>query len=143
MDDYTLVNIRELDDQAPAHGLSPQVEARSARVPLGLTTSGLGHYRYAPGVRSLGHRHEEQEEVYVVLGGGGTAKLGDALVELRPWDALRVSPATPRAFEAGPDGLELLVFGAPSTENRDVETVADWFFGASREPAHHGPRRSR
>ncbi len=131
MDEYTLVNLRELEDQAPKHGMAPHIEARTARTPLGLSGTGLGYYRYAPNYRTFGHRHAEQEEIYVVLGGGGRAKLGDEIVELRVLDALRVSPRTPRAFEAGTEGLELLVFGAPSIENRDVETIADWWLGGT------------
>jgi hypothetical protein len=38
-------------------------------------------------------------------------KLDDEIVEVRPLDAIRVAPGTARAFEAGPDGLELIAFG--------------------------------
>jgi len=130
MDEYTLVNIRELEDQAPQHGLAPDIEARSARAALDLAASGLGHYRYAPNYRTFGHKHAEQEEIYVVLSGSGQAKVGDDLVDLKPWDALRVAPTTPRGFQAGPEGLEILAFGSPSHENRDVELVSDWWLGA-------------
>ncbi len=47
----------------------------------------------------------------VVLSGGGHVKLDDELVALVPLDAVRVSPGVTRAFEAGADGLEVLVFG--------------------------------
>ena len=127
MDDYTLVNITELEDQAPKHGLAPNIQAHTARTPLALHGAGLGHYVYAPGFRTFGHRHVTQEEVYVVLSGGGQAKVGEHVVELKPWDALRVSPQMPRAFQAGPEGLEVLVFGSPSDENRDVQVLGDWW----------------
>ena len=129
MDEYTLVNIRELEDQAPKHGQSPNIEARTARGPLGLQAAGLGHYRYAPNYRTFGHKHAEQEEIYVVLSGSGQAKVGDDIVDLRPWDVLRVSPTTTRGFQAGPEGLEILAFGSPSDQNRDVELVSDWWLG--------------
>jgi mannose-6-phosphate isomerase-like protein (cupin superfamily) len=132
MDDYSKVNIRELEDQAPKHGLAPNIQARTAREALGLAASGLGHYRYAPGYRTFGHRHRDQEEVYVVLSGGGSAKVGERVVELHAWDALRVTPAVPRAFQAGPEGLELLVFGSPSDHNRDAELLGEWWMGATR-----------
>jgi hypothetical protein len=45
------------------------------------------------------------------VSGSGTAVLGEDRRDLRPWDALRLAPETLRAFEAGPDGLELLAFG--------------------------------
>ena len=44
-------------------------------------------------------------------------KLEDELVELREWDAIRVAGPTTRGIEAGPDGVELLAFGAPNTGN--------------------------
>jgi mannose-6-phosphate isomerase-like protein (cupin superfamily) len=132
MPDFTLVNLREVEDQAPKFGLAPDVEARFARGALGLTRSGMSYQRLAPGVRHpFGHRHKEQEEVYVVLGGSATARLGDEEVDLRPFDALRVPPETARGFHAGPGGVELLVFGAPNTNPPgapsagDVEPVPD------------------
>ena len=50
--------------------------------------------------------------MYVVLRGTGRMKLDDQIVELREWDAVRVSPGTWRGYEAGPEGLEILVVGA-------------------------------
>ena len=46
-----------------------------------------------------------------MLAGSGKVKLDDELVDLAPMDAVRVSPGVTRAFEAGPDGLEVLIFG--------------------------------
>lgn len=129
MADFTLVNLkRGVEDMAPRGGMGPDMEARFAREALGLRQSGLSYQRLAPNFRMpFGHRHGRQEEVYVVLGGGGRAKLGTEEVELSVWDALRVPGETTRSFEAGPDGLELLVFGAPSHQNRDVEMTPGWW----------------
>jgi mannose-6-phosphate isomerase-like protein (cupin superfamily) len=78
-----------------------------------------------PGKRhAFAHRHQEAEEVYVVLSGSGRVKLDDEIVEVGPMDAIRVAPAVTRAFEAGPEGLELLVFG-PRHEG-DAEIVQDF-----------------
>ena len=78
-----------------------------------------------PGKRhAFAHRHQEAEEVYVVLSGTGRVKLDDEIVEVGPMDAIRVSPSVTRAFEAGPEGLELLVFG-PRHEG-DAEIVQDF-----------------
>jgi len=63
----------------------------------------------------------------VILSGRARAKLGETIVDLRPWDTLRVAPETPRAFEAGPEGVELLAFGAPSRENGDAQMLAGWW----------------
>ena len=120
---YAIRNLKEIEDSAVKFGLSPQMESRFARKDLGAETLGLSYQRLAPNVRQpFGHRHEQQEEVYVVLSGGGRVSLGDEVVEIRPWDAVRVAPDTTRAFEAGPGGLELLAFGA-HTVSTDVETV--------------------
>ena len=56
----------------------------------------------------------KQEEVYVVVRGSGRMKVDDEIVELEEWDAVRVPPGSWRGYEAGPDGLELLVVGAPN-----------------------------
>ena len=120
---YAIRNLKEIEDSAVKFGLSPQMESRFARKDLGAETLGLSYQRLAPNMRQpFGHRHEQQEEVYVVLSGGGRVSFDDEVVEIRPWDAVRVAPDTTRAFEAGPDGLELLAFGA-HTVSTDVETV--------------------
>jgi hypothetical protein len=32
-----------------------------------------------------------------------------------------------RSFRSGPDGAHILAFGAPNTDNKDVEMVADFW----------------
>lgn len=129
MSDYTKVNLKtEVDDMAPRFGLAPNLESRFARKPLELDQSGLSYYRVAADYRlPFGHTHRRQEEVYVILSGSARMKVGDDLVELAPWDALRVPPNTMRAFEAGPEGAEILAFGAPDTDNRDAEMEQGWW----------------
>ena len=75
----------------------------------------------------FGHRHSEQEEIYVVLEGGARFKVEDEIVEMRTFDALRVPPGTTRGMEAGPEGALILAVGAPNTENRDTEMVQDFW----------------
>ena len=99
---------------------------------LGLQRSGLSYQRIEPGERQpWGHRHREQEEIYVILAGAGTAKLGDAEVQVGPLDAIRVAPRLARNFEAGPDGLDLLAFGAPRSADQqpsgDAEMLPGWW----------------
>jgi mannose-6-phosphate isomerase-like protein (cupin superfamily) len=123
MTGYAIRNLQEIEDSAVKFGLSPQFETHFARKDLGAETLGLSLQRLAPNIRQpFGHRHEHQEEVYVILSGGGRVSLGDEVLDVRPWDAVRVSPGTVRAFEAGPEGLELLAFGA-HTDSGDVESV--------------------
>jgi mannose-6-phosphate isomerase-like protein (cupin superfamily) len=128
MADYTVVNLIEVEDMAPKFGFAPNLESRFARKPLELKQSGLSHYRVAPGFRlPFGHTHSEQEEIYVVLAGSARLKVEDEIVELGEMDAIRVPPGAMRGFEAGPDGAELLAFGAPNTDNEDVEMAEDWW----------------
>ena len=128
MGDYTIVNLREVEDQAPRFGYSPSLESRFARVPLQLEKSGISYFRVAPGFRMpFGHSHAEQEEIYVVLSGSVRAKLEDEVVELGPLDALRVPGELTRGLEGGPEGAEIIAFGAPNTNNADAEMVMDWW----------------
>jgi quercetin dioxygenase-like cupin family protein len=129
MPEYTKLNLkRDVEDQAPKFGLSPNLESRFARVPLELEESGLSYFKVAPGFRvPFGHVHERQEEVYLVVSGAARVKLDDEVIELGQWDVLRIPPNTWRGFEAGPDGAEIVAFGAPNTDNKDVEMGQDWW----------------
>jgi len=123
---YAKKNLREVEDSAAKHGLSGTQEARFARADLGCERTGLNYLIVKPGQReAFAHRHREAEEVYVVLGGSGRVKLDDELVDLAALDAVRVSPGTTRAFEAGPEGLEVLIFGA--RVEGDGEMVQDFW----------------
>jgi mannose-6-phosphate isomerase-like protein (cupin superfamily) len=126
MSAFTKINLREIDNAASDH--EPNLEARFARKHLDSEHLGVSYFRYAAGFRSPGgHRHGEQEEVYVVVSGSGRAKLDDQIVELRQWDALRVAPSVVRAFEAGPEGVELIAIGSDRPEGGDGEFVADFW----------------
>ena len=81
---------------------------------LGSGEAALSYLRIAPNYRlPFGHRHGEQEEIYVLVGGSARLKLGKEVVELEPWDAVRIPRDTMRNLEAGSDGAELVLFGAP------------------------------
>jgi uncharacterized cupin superfamily protein len=130
MSDYTKVNLTEVEDLAPKFGYAPDLSARFATGDLGLEKSGVSLQRLAPDTRApFGHREPEQEELYVVVAGGGRMKLDDEIVELRQWDAIRVPAGVTRQSEAGPDGLETLAFGAPRTgeASNKAEMVPDWW----------------
>jgi mannose-6-phosphate isomerase-like protein (cupin superfamily) len=111
--EYTHLNLKDdVENMSERFGLAPNMEARFGRSALGLEGGGFSYQRYAPNFRSpIAHRHATQEEVYVVVAGGGRVKIEDEVRELKQWDALRVPPATARAFEAGSDGLELVAIG--------------------------------
>ena len=68
--------------------------------------------------------------MYVVLRGNGRMKLDDEIIELKEWDAVRVPPGMWRGYEAGPEGLEILVSGAPNLgedPRDDVDGQRDWW----------------
>ena len=112
-DAFTKVSLDAVDDAAPGNGFGERWEARVARGALGAERTGVTFFRLRPGKRSpFTHRHAAAEEVYVVLRGSGRVKLDDELRDVGPLDAVRVAPATARAFEAGPEGLEFLAVGA-------------------------------
>jgi uncharacterized cupin superfamily protein len=126
--DFSIVNLREVEDSAPQFGMPEGMEARFPKRALGSTIGAVSLQRFGPGLRSpFGHRHARQEELYVILEGSGRMKLEDEVVEVRQWDAVRVSAGTMRAFEAGSDGLEFLAFGAPIADEPDVELTPGWW----------------
>jgi mannose-6-phosphate isomerase-like protein (cupin superfamily) len=93
---------------------SGRIEARFATGALGSEASRLSLQRIAPGVRRpFAHRHASQEEVYVVVEGGGQVELDEEIIALAPWDAVRVARPGWRCFEGGSGGLTFLAFGAP------------------------------
>jgi uncharacterized cupin superfamily protein len=110
---YAHLNLKEdVENMSERFGLAPDMEARFARKALGIEGGGFSYQKLAPNFRSpVAHRHKGHEEVYVVVSGGGRVKAEDEIVELRQWDAIRFPGQTARAFEAGPDGLELLAIG--------------------------------
>jgi mannose-6-phosphate isomerase-like protein (cupin superfamily) len=129
---FTLRNIKEdLEDIGSRFGGAPDLEFRAATKVLDLQQSALSYQRVPPGYRfPYGHTHEKQEEVYVVVRGTGRMKLDDEIVELKEWDAVRVPPGTWRGYEAGVEGLELLVIGAPNLgedPRGDVDGRRGWW----------------
>ena len=123
---YTLVNLEDVEDMAKRFGFGEQGEARFANRPLGTLRTGVSHQRLRAGVRqAFGHRHQHAEEVFVILAGAGRVRIDDEIRDVRPLDSIRVAPISPRAFEAGPDGLEFLVFGPHHTG--DAVTDADFW----------------
>ncbi len=126
MPDYTIKNLKELDDIAAGRG--GNVEAYIARSHIDSEHLGISYFRYGPGFRSsLGHRHREQEEAYVVVSGSGRVRLDDEVRDLRQWDVVRVAPSVVRAFEGGPAGIELVAIGADRPEGGDGEMIKDFW----------------
>jgi mannose-6-phosphate isomerase-like protein (cupin superfamily) len=123
---YTLKKLTDVKDSAAGAGLGEIQQARFAKNDLDAQDTGVSHHRLMPGKRQgFGHRHEKAEEIYVVLAGDGHLKLDDEIIEVEPLDAIRVAPPVIRAFEAGSDGLEVLVFGP--RHDGDGEIIQGWW----------------
>jgi quercetin dioxygenase-like cupin family protein len=123
---FAIVNLLDVEDSVGDR--APGIEGRFGRKHLDSRDLGVSLFRYAPNLRSpMAHSHREQEEAYVVVSGSGRVLLDDDLRELRQWDVLRVAPDVVRAFEAGPDGLDIVAIGGPKPEEGDgVMGNANW-----------------
>jgi quercetin dioxygenase-like cupin family protein len=125
---FTHRKLTDVKDSAPEFGMQEVLEARFAKDALDAERTGLSHLKLKSGQRTpFGHKHEDAEEVYVVIGGSGRLKLDDEIIAVETLDAIRVSPEVIRAFEAGPDGIEVLAVGA--RHDGDGETIPGWWSG--------------
>lgn len=132
MSGYTKVNLKsDVEDLAPKFGMEG-MESRFARDALQTEKSALSYFGLAPNLTPpFGHTHAEQEEIYVVLSGAARIRVEGDELELGPLDAVRVAAGQMRAIAAGPDGCELLAFGAPKVDQRaDAEMVPGWWESA-------------
>jgi mannose-6-phosphate isomerase-like protein (cupin superfamily) len=128
MSEYTVKNLKEIENSAVRFGLAPDLEARFALSALELEQVEISYQRLAPNFRTpFGHRHKEQEEIYILVAGSGRMKLNDEIVELYQWDAVRVPAETTRGFQAGPEGATLIAVGAPGPNSADAEVAPDWW----------------
>lgn len=126
MSDYTIKNLMEVENMAAGRGFD--LDARFARNHIDSEHLGVSYFRYGSGVRPpYGHHHREQEEAYIVVSGAGRVRLGDEILDIKQWDVIRVAPQVVRAFEGGPDGLELIAIGNDRPEGGDGEMVNDFW----------------
>jgi mannose-6-phosphate isomerase-like protein (cupin superfamily) len=126
MSTYTKINFAQVKDLAPDFGMADMGEARFARQAVGSERIGLTRYQMNPGRRvGFGHRHDTQEEVYVVLSGSGRFRVDDDIFPVQPRDIVFCPPGTMREWEAGDDGLELLAFGEHRED--DAEMKPGWW----------------
>jgi mannose-6-phosphate isomerase-like protein (cupin superfamily) len=128
MSGYTKKNLKQdVENVAPQFGMPKELDARFGRGALEGKTLGLSLMKLEPNFRiPFGHKHEGQEEVYVIVRGSARIKVEDEIVELGEWDAIRIDTNTIRNVEAGPDGVEYLAFGA-GDDPRDAEMLQDWW----------------
>ena len=130
MSSYTIRNLEQIETSAEAFGLDSGLDARFPSRELGCEKTGVSVQRLAPGFRiPFGHSHPEQEEVYVVAEGSGRIKLDDDVHDLKQWDLVRIGPGVMHGLEAGPQGMQLVAFGAPGPQRGDAELVLGWWQG--------------
>ncbi|HVC07503.1 MAG TPA: hypothetical protein VND98_07970 [Solirubrobacterales bacterium] len=126
MSRFATVNLFEVEDSVGQR--APGIEGRFGRKHLDSRDLGISHFRYAAKVRSpMAHSHREQEEAYVVVAGSGRVLLDEEIHDLQQWDVVRVAPEVVRAFEAGPDGLDIIAVGGHRPDDGDgVMATAVW-----------------
>jgi quercetin dioxygenase-like cupin family protein len=126
MSRFATVNLLDVEDSVGER--APGIDGKFGRKHLDSRDLGVSLFRYAANLRSpMAHSHREQEEAYVIVSGSGRVLLDGEVHELRQWDVLRVAPEVVRAFEAGPDGLDIVAVGGPKPADGDgVMGAADW-----------------
>jgi uncharacterized cupin superfamily protein len=95
---------------------------------LGVTSFGMNQIVLQPGQRGRIHRHQRQEEVYLVLEGTLTLVVEHEDSTLERGDLIRVAPDLRRQLvNRGPDRLVLLALGGDGEHaGRDGEAFASW-----------------
>jgi quercetin dioxygenase-like cupin family protein len=107
-------------------------EMRFLTGPLEAEQAALTYRRMPPGTggrRSYGHRHKTQEELYLVVDGTLTFKVGDDVFEAGPGTAVRVAPETVRSVHNDSDADVILVITSVKASQQDgeVETEQDFW----------------
>ena len=128
MSDYTVVAFEDADD---VMGDYPG-EMRFLKGPLGTEEVAVTYRRMPPdtgGKGSYGHRHKQQEEVYVVLAGELEFKLGDDIVTVGAHHAVRVPRETFRSVHnsSGADAELLIVSTRLANDEPDHEMTEDFW----------------
>jgi uncharacterized cupin superfamily protein len=98
------------------------------RQELRVSTFGLNLLRLRPGESSRIHRHEQQEEVYLVLDGALTLLIEGEEHELARGDLARVAPDVRRQLQNRGDDLLLILAlgGAKEHFGRDGRAYFSW-----------------
>jgi mannose-6-phosphate isomerase-like protein (cupin superfamily) len=125
---YTFKNLRDVQDVAPDAGVDATQAMRFAQRDLNAVGTGISLMAVKPGRRqAFAHRHDEAEEIYVILAGSGRMKLDDDVVEVQPMDAIRITPSVTRALEGGPQGVEYLVVGPHHDGDGAVQAIEEFW----------------
>jgi quercetin dioxygenase-like cupin family protein len=105
---YSVLNVEDIEGSGPGGAV------RFVRRELGVEAFGINWFELAPGVE--GHEHNEtrsgQEEVSVVVRGGGHWRIDGTEVPVRVGSFVRFDPESTRCPVAGPDGMAFVSVGA-------------------------------
>lgn len=95
---------------------------------LGVSSFGLNQIILGPGQRNRVHRHELQEEVYLVVQGTLTLVIEDEELELEADQLVRVAPEVRRQLvNCGSEPVVLLAIGgAGEHRGRDGQAFSSW-----------------
>jgi mannose-6-phosphate isomerase-like protein (cupin superfamily) len=95
---------------------------------LQVSSFGINQLVLRPGQRGRIHRHQRQEEVYLVLEGVLTIVLEDGEIQLSEGELIRVAPQLRRQLvNCGHERLVLLALGGDAVhQGRDGEAFTDW-----------------
>jgi mannose-6-phosphate isomerase-like protein (cupin superfamily) len=119
-----------MEDGTSSTRLDPETGERflPLRRQLGVSSFGMNQITLQPGQRGRIHRHERQEEVYLVLEGTLTVALEGDESDLQQGELIRVAPEVRRQLvNRGPGRVVLLaVGGANEHKGRDGEAFGDW-----------------
>ena len=104
---WTRINVDEIE------GAGPGGMVRFVRRELGVEAFGINWYELPPGTEGREHNETEtgQEEVNVIVRGGGTYRIDGMNVPCRQGDFFRFDPETTRQPVAGPEGLVMVAVG--------------------------------
>jgi mannose-6-phosphate isomerase-like protein (cupin superfamily) len=120
----------DVEDGIARARIDPEVGERflSLRRALGVSSFGINQIVLEPGQRGRIHRHERQEEVYLVVQGHLTLVVEGEESELGEGELVRVAPAVRRQLvNRGPARLVLVALGgAGEHQGRDGEAFASW-----------------
>jgi uncharacterized cupin superfamily protein len=130
------------DEQIQIVSLAPGKDRfQRLRAELGVTSFGINLLTMEPKQRGRVHRHERQEEVYLVLEGELTLIVDGAEHRLGPGTLARVGPQPRRQLvNRGPDRLVLLALGGYGEhEGRDGRAFESWEEGGEGRPPQEVP----
>lgn len=132
-----------MEDGTSRSKLDPDTTERfvTLRRQLRVSSFGLNQISMQPGERGRIHRHERQEEVYLVLEGTLTLMVEGEATELAAGDLMRVAPALKRQLvNRGPGRVVMIALGGEGEHHgRDAEAFESWEQEAGAPPQEVPP----